>query len=127
MHARVQRAGAVVLLGWCVWSGSAALRGTFERDGDDERAQLEAALHDLAAQLPPRGTIGYLGPDATSTFTTMHAAQYALVPRVLAAGTGQEYVIVADEARPSGRDATLPGYEPTGPAAGGHRAYRRLR
>jgi hypothetical protein len=57
----------------------------------------------------------------------MHAAQYALVPRVLAAGTEQEYLIVADDARPSGRDATLPGYERTGPAVGGHRAYRRLR
>jgi len=127
MHARVQRAGAVVLLGWCVLSASAALRGALLRGDDHERDRLEAEFHDLAAQLPPRGAIGYLGPAATSDFTTMHAAQYALVPRVLATVTGQEYVIVADDAVPPDRELTLPGYERVDRSVGGHRVYRRPR
>jgi hypothetical protein len=126
MHARVQRAGAVVLLGWCVLSASSALRGALQRDNDDERDRLEAEFHDLAAQLPPRGTIGYLDPAATSDTTTMHAAQYALVPRVLAPASDQEYVIVADTVPPD-RGPTLPGYERVDRSVGGHRVYRRPR
>ena len=127
MHTRVQQAGAVVLLGWCVWSASAALRGSLQQDGDEGRDRLEAEFRDLGAQLPERATIGYLGPAATSDFMPMHAAQYALVPRVLAAVTGQEYMIVADDAVPPDPELTLPGYERVDRSVGGHRVYRRLR
>ena len=126
MHARVQQAGAVVLLGWCLVSGAASLRAAFG-GGDDERARLDMEFYALAPQLPPRGTIGYVHPPGAADSTTIHSAQYALVPRVLTSATGNEFVIVPRGAVSSSVDSTLPHYAPVGPPAGGHRVYRRTR
>ena len=124
MHARVQQAGAVVLVGWCLVSGAASLRAAFG-GGDDERARLEREFHALAPLLPPRGTIGYVHPPGADDSTTIHAAQYALVPRVLTSATGTEFVIVPRGAVSSGGDSTLAHYAPVGRPVGGHRVYRR--
>ena len=94
--------------------------------------ELEAEFRPFALELPPTGEIGYLEPYGGAPVTEedalrMHyAAQYALVPRVIAGHIGPEFLIVArGMARPEG-DPRLDGYFRVASFPGGHRLFRRL-
>lgn len=92
----------------------------------DARTQVEADLQTLSAELPLHGTVGYLQHGGAGA-AAFHAAQYALVPRVLVPGTGPEYLVVAPESGAPERDPGLAGYDPVHPGAAGHRLFRRAR
>jgi hypothetical protein len=129
MRSWVRRSLAAALLAWCVVSAVSALRTALSREVD-ERPEIEAAFGALAADLPPRGVVGYLEPVRPrddEAAGLLHAAQYALVPRVVSVGVGPEFLIVPRGAAPGEDDPRLAGYEPAGGAPGGHRVYRRAR
>lgn len=118
-------AALATLLIWCVLAAAAGLRSALLLE-PDVRTGLDADLRSLSVGLPPHGGVGYLqdpaaGPDA------FHAAQYALAPRVLVAGTGPDHLIVAPEAGLSERDPVLTGYQPVRSSTAGHRLFRRAR
>jgi hypothetical protein len=118
--------GAVL---WALVAAGAAVRAALAMPADP-MGQLEAEFLPLASYLPPRGEVGYLEPleDAPGDdgVRSHYAAQYALVPRVVVAEGGKEFVIVArDTARLAG-DSRLDGYFLVTRAASGHSVYRRL-
>lgn len=114
---------------WALVAAGAAVRAALAMPADP-MGQLESEFLPLGPYLPPRGEVGYLEPfeDAggDDAVRTHYAAQYALVPRVVMARVGQEFVIVArDSARPGG-DSRLDGYFLVTRAPSGHSLYRRL-
>lgn len=117
----VHRAGAALLLAWCLLSVVAALRTAIER-GPDERAALEAELDALAADVPADAIVGYIEPRRVEEPSAIQRAQYALVPRIVSPGPGPEFVIAAP-----GASFDLAGYEPVAGASDEHRLYRRTR
>ena len=118
--------GGGVLLAWCLAAALSALL-TALRQPRDPMAELEASFAPFAFELPPFGEIGYLeaavgGDEAERTY---YAAQYALVPRVIVARTGPEFLIVAGGSERE-RDPRLEGYFLARPLPNGHRLFRRL-
>ena len=91
--------------------------------------ELEAEFRPFALELPPTGEIGYLEPYDGTTDDALrlhYAAQYALVPRVIAGHIGPEFLIVArGMAKPAG-DPRLDGYFRVASFPGGHRLFRQL-
>jgi hypothetical protein len=116
------------LLGWCLFAAATALRQSASRTSDS-MAALEAEFLPMIVELPPAGEVGYLEPygNQSEDDVRMHyAAQYALVPRIIAGRVGPEFLIVArGMARPDG-DPRLAGYHVVASFPGGHRLFRRL-
>jgi hypothetical protein len=114
---------------WALVAAGAGLRAALAMP-PDSMGLLEAEFLPLASYLPPRGEVGYLEPfedlPGDDGVRSHYAAQYALVPRVVVAEEGKEFVIVArDTARPGG-DSRLDRYFLVTRAASGHSVYRRL-
>jgi hypothetical protein len=114
---------------WALVAAGAGLRAAVVMPAD-AMGQLEAEFIPLASYLPPSGEVGYLErydePGGDDEVRTHYAAQYALVPRVVVAEVGKEFVIVARDAARPGGDPRLDGYFLVTRAATGHSVYRRL-
>ena len=114
---------------WALVAAGAAVRAALAMPVDP-MGQLESEFLPLRSYLPSRGEVGYLqafeNAGGDEAVRTHYAAQYALVPRIVAVRVGQEYVIVArGTARPGG-DSRLDGYFRLTRAPSGHSVYRRL-
>jgi hypothetical protein len=92
--------------------------------------QDEAGFRALVPYLPAVGTVGYLEPDADDQpgdAVRMHyTAQYALVPRVVLARPGSEFMIVPRGTVRADEDPRLEGYHVVATVTAGHQLYRRL-
>lgn len=120
----VTRTIAALLLAWCFAMALAAVTKSRSAEGA-ERMQLQAEFASLAPLLPPRGTIGYVGPGAElHDASVLQVAQYALAPRLIARGLGPEFLIVHRVAA-SDDAARLAGYAPLAGDSAAYRVYRR--
>jgi hypothetical protein len=129
MVVRAQQGIAAIAVAWAVLAALGALRAAWALP-PDPIDRLEREFSRLANHLPPSGQIGYLehyeeagAEDATRTY---YAAQYALVPRVLVARVGLEYMIVAQGTARPDREPRLDGYFLVSVTPEDHRVYRRL-
>ena len=117
-----------LVLAWCV---IAALAGMLEaRDQPaDAMPELDAQFRAFAAQLPARGTVGFLEPlqnaGTPEAVQVYYAAQFALVPRVVVARVGPPFLIVPRGAARGDDDPRLAGYFRIASSRGGHRLFRR--
>jgi len=125
-----QRTLGGAVLAWALLAAILALKTSWSLD-PDPMAELQAAFHPLASELPNAGTIGYLQhyqyAQASSDIEIRryYAAQYALAPRVIVLRTGPEYLIVATgTVNPQG-DARLDEYVLAALFPNKHRVYRR--
>jgi hypothetical protein len=119
--------GGGVLLTWCLAAAVSALL-TAARQPRDPMPELEASFAPFVIELPASGVVGYLeapvgGAEAERAY---YAAQYALVPRVIVARTGPEFLIVARGTAREGGDPRLEGYFPIRHLPNGHRLFWRL-
>ena len=114
---------------WALVAAGAAVRAALAMP-TDPMGQLEAEFLALASYLPARGEVGYLeafeDAGGDRAVRSHYAAQYALVPRVVVAGVGREFVIVARDTTRPGGDPRLDGYFLVTRDASGHSVYRRL-
>ena len=117
------------LLGWSLLAAISTVSEGLARD-PDPMAELEAEFLALVFDLPASGVIGYLerysdaGTD--DAIRMQFAAQYALVPRVVAGRVGPEFLIAARGTERPGGDPRLDGYHLVAAFPSGHRVYRRL-
>ncbi len=129
MSGRVGRGLACGAVLWALVAAGAAVRAALAMPADS-MARLEAEFLPLASYLPAQGEVGYLErydePGGDDEVRTHYAAQYTLVPRVVVARLGQEFVIVPRDAAQPGGDPRLDGYFLVTRAASGHSVYRRL-
>ena len=119
--------GGGLLLVWCLAAAVSALLMA-ARQRRDPMPDLEASFAPFALELPAAGVIGYLeaaagGEEAERMY---YAAQYTLVPRVIVARTGPEFLIVARGTEREGSDPRLEGYFPVRQLPNGHRLFWRL-
>jgi hypothetical protein len=129
MPNRVPTVAGSAVLAWALVAAAAGLREAWGRP-PDVMATLEAEFAELAPLLPPTGEVGYLerfeNAGSEDAVRLHYAAQYALVPRVVPARVGPEFLIVArDMDDPSG-DPRLAGYVEVGASRTGHRVFRKL-
>jgi hypothetical protein len=123
----LSRAAVALLLIWCAATAFSALATTFSRDSKEE-TRLEQEFASLAADLPPRGPVGYLDPGEPRPgpeLRALHIAQYALVPRLVSVGSGPDFLVVARVPDVRDLDDRMSGYEPAGPGSAAYRVYRR--
>ena len=117
-----------VVLAWCVIAAVAGMIEARERPLD-AMPELDAQFRTFAAQLPPRGIVGFLEPlqnAGTPENVQIHyAAQFALVPRVVVARVGPPFLIVPRGAANGDDDPRLAGYFRIASSRGGHRLFRR--
>ena len=129
MAGRVQQVLAALAVGWALVAAIGAVRGAWAQPLD-LMERLEAEFRQLAKDLPPAGEVGFLDRYAdggAEDAQRMHfAAQYALVPRVVLARVGFEFMIVAQGAAQPDHDPRLEGYYLVSTTPEDHRVYRRL-
>lgn len=116
------------LLTWCVLAAVSALLDARSR-ARDPVPQLDAVFSSFAPELPLRGQIGFLEPydgGSEDLVRTHYVAQYALIPRLVIAQVGPEFLIVSPGTARPGGDRRLDGFYPVAEFPGGHRLYRRL-
>ena len=129
MVGRVQQVLATLAVGWALVAAIGAVRGA-RAQPLDPMERLEAEFRQLAKDLPPSGEVGfldrYVDGGAEDAQRLHFAAQYALVPRVVLARVGLEFMIVAQGAAQPGHDPRLDGYYLVSTTPEDHRVYRRL-
>ena len=129
MAGRVQQGLAVLAVAWALIASFGAVRGARAQPADP-MSRLEAEFKQLANDLPPAGEVGYLeryeDAGAEDAVRMHYAAQYALVPRVVVARVGYEFMIVAQGMPRPGHDPRLDGYFLVSVTPEDHRVYRRL-
>jgi hypothetical protein len=129
MASRAQQMLAALAVGWALVAAIGAVRGA-RAQPLDPMERLEAEFRQLAKNLPPAGEVGfldrYVDAGAEDAQRTHFAAQYALVPRVVLARVGLEFMIVAQGAAQPDHEARLAGYFLVSATPEGHRVYRRL-
>ena len=129
MAGRVQQVLAALAVGWALVAAIGAVRGA-RAQPLDPMERLEAEFRQLAKDLPPSGEVGFLDrhiDGGAEDAQRLHfAAQYALVPRVVLARVGLEFMIVAQGAAQPDHDPRLDGYYLVSTTPEDHRVYRRL-
>jgi hypothetical protein len=129
MAGRVQQILASLAVGWALVASIGAVRGARAQPLDPMK-RLEAEFRPLAKDLPPAGEVGfldrYVDAGAEDAQRVHFAAQYALVPRVVLARVGLEFMIVAQGAAQPDYDPRLDGYYLVSTTPEDHRVYRRL-
>ena len=114
---------------WALVAAGAAVRAAWAMPVDP-MGRLESEFLPLAPYLPRRGEVGYLeafeNAGGDEAVRTHYAAQYALVPRIVTARVGPEFVIVARHTARPGGDSRLDRYFLLTRAPSGHSVYRRL-
>lgn len=121
-------AGAA-LMAWALVNAASGWQAAVARPVDP-LAELDRVFGSLAMYLPPLGTVSYLEPDDDDRpgdpVQLHYAAQYALVPRVVQARPGAEFIVVPRGTVRPDADSRLTGFYPVVTLPSGDRLYRRL-